>query len=240
MCVVTFYVFFTTTVSESVAGGSSDTIKNAPYLVSLNTGKFRQRHFCGGVIIALSWILTAGHCMRNVGLDDFIVRAGSSYRNQGGQIRSVSRVVVHEYNNLFIRNDFDFALLELESPLAPEDTTYPVPLTDRNDHHAPEDICFVAGWGRSESSRGSVKPYPYAKCQKFFITAQITEAKICAGGSEINACNGDSGGPLVCNLKLTGIVSWGRGNTCGSPYSPYVVYGNVARARNWISVHSGV
>jgi secreted trypsin-like serine protease len=65
--------------------------------------------------------------------------------------------------------------------------------------------------------------------------AKIHAGVICAAKTGKATCKGDSGGPLVSaqNLKLVGIVSWGK-DRCTGDGSPSI-YTSIAYYRNWIS-----
>lgn len=95
----------------------------------------------------------------------------------------------------------------------------------------------------SETLRAAIVPIVnQAYCNKQYDGA-ITPRMICAGIQEggKDSCQGDSGGPLVDenngNLRLVGVVSFGRG--CAQPNYPGV-YARVTSVRKWIKTVSGI
>lgn len=66
-----------------IAGGFSAKIEDFPFQVSLQRQTLfgSRRHFCGGIIIAKDWIMTAAHCIRPLSKkqkDTLLVYAGST------------------------------------------------------------------------------------------------------------------------------------------------------------------
>lgn len=60
-------------VGISIVGGTTATIGEFPYIVSLTDGST----FCGGVLISANTVLTAGHCA-GMSQSSLRVRAGSA------------------------------------------------------------------------------------------------------------------------------------------------------------------
>ncbi|XP_046748300.1 uncharacterized protein LOC124412466 [Diprion similis] len=221
-----------------IVGGSYTTIEQFPYQASLQRNGY---HVCGGSIISNTWILTAGHCIRNYSYTDFKVRTGSSYYDIGGRLSSVASILVHENFNLATL-DSDIAAVELTKPLAFNSHTLPIVLARRAEVPRVGQVATVTGWGTLMSS-GSLSRrlqkvdlplIGWDDCRRSYAERTITERMLCAGllatGGQ-DACQGDSGGPLVLNGKLIGIVSWGFG--CALPSYPGV-YTRVVSFRDWI------
>src|SRR5690348_12812003 len=98
-----------------IVGGTQVTSASTyPYQVSL---RYNGAHICGGSIISTNVVLTAAHCILSTKASAFSIQAGIvSRQQQAGQIRGVSRIVVHQqYDSYTKRNDI--ALLVLNTPL---------------------------------------------------------------------------------------------------------------------------
>lgn len=133
--------------------------------------------------------------------------------------------------------DYDVAVLELETPLTFNERVQPIQLPDENDTVSDGSMCLVSGWGETNRFiffgrhrlRGVELPIVNQQtCNNDYESVGgITSRMICAGfrNGGKDACQGDSGGPLACqspnndgNLTLYGIVSWGV--QCARPNYP--------------------
>ncbi|XP_050084554.1 trypsin-1-like [Anopheles aquasalis] len=225
-----------------IVGGFAIDITDAPYQVALlHNGRFD----CGGSIISPNWILTAAHCTHGIPSRELSVRAGSSFRNRGDDIHRSERVVEHpDYDPE--TTDFDYALIELASPLELDGLTKRAIELQHEDDTGPEEDeqAMVSGWGATKDRYTSnrvlratfVPILAQSDCERAYSkigTGLITENMLCAGyyyGGH-DSCQGDSGGPLVVDDVQVGVVSWGSG--CGVATLPGV-YARVALAREWI------
>ncbi|XP_063227573.1 trypsin-2-like isoform X2 [Bacillus rossius redtenbacheri] len=229
------------TKEPRIIGGSNAKAGQYPYQVSLKSG---GAHFCGGAIIALNRILTAGHCVTQVHPNNIEVVAGILRSSDNTVVRSVSKIICHENYTTGASGEAinDIAILELSSPM-PADNSYIEAIPTATVLNEEQNNCVVSGWGVVKWESKKVAPtlqflrVPLVSFDKCIVRyPQLVEGQICAGyldGSG-DACQGDSGGPLACGGKLTGIVSWGYG--CATPGYPGV-YADVAHYSTWLQRH---
>ena len=218
-----------------IVGGKEVSIETVPYQVSLQQN---NRHVCGGSIISINKILTAGHCSEYPA-SSYVVRAGSSIWNQGGSVHKVVDLVLHSlYDN---SPDYvpvnDIALMQVYPSFKLDNSRKIIPLFTGN---VPADSAgTVSGWGstvlRILNLRAVTVPMiTKNECRRAYQRyLDLPPGQVCAvsenGGKD--ACQGDSGGPLVINGRLAGIVSWGIG--CAEKNHPGV-YTEVAYHLSWI------
>jgi secreted trypsin-like serine protease len=226
-----------------------------------------NRFQCGGTLISKSFVLTAGHCAidpetkNRVEPGAYEIRVGSVYRDRGGEVHHVKRVLLHEgFSGRTLENDI--ALLELSDPAS--DSVPPVALDGMPDLPSgsrlqvdanPSPFAKIVGWGRTN-------PDP----QVFSVSDQLLEAaipiidndvcqranqsmlaefgaidsrRLCAGQSSggVDTCGGDSGGPILSQSTdmrwvQVGLVSYGA-SRCGEA-GAYGVYTRVRSFSAWL------
>lgn len=227
---------------DFIVGGVHAEIEEFPWIVSLMKS---YSHHCGGSIVTPNRVVTAAHCTFGDSARLFKIRAGSTNRNEGGDVVSVSEIVNHaRYNKYEMENDI--SILFLDWPLQMSSKIRVIGLPKQDQHITDGTNLNVAGWGNN-NEHGSSSVYLMAatipaikreRCAKMYEDRyDITDSMICAGFEEggVDSCQGDSGGPCTLdNNTLIGIVSWGLG--CARPNRPGV-YTNVAYFANWIVSH---
>ncbi|ETN59768.1 hypothetical protein AND_008632 [Anopheles darlingi] len=131
-----------------IVGGFAIDITDAPYQVALlRNGRFD----CGGSIISPAWILTAAHCTHGIPTREISVRAGSSFRNRGDDVHAAEVVIEHpDYDP--DSTDFDYALIELATPIELDGVTKKAIELQHEDDTGPEEDehGLVSGWGATK------------------------------------------------------------------------------------------
>ena len=250
--------------SPRIIGGTEARIEDAPWQVALEIASVAnpfQAQFCGGSIIADSWIVTAAHCV------DFltsptqvqVIAGQSTLPDSGGAL--VPRVNV---DRILINPDWfadqyrsDVALLHLATPLALNGVTVkPILLPDLADWPSGGTSALITGWGNSRSQEDPAFPTTLrkatvtviggprdARCGDYRaygpdVQGYDPAVMLCAGTASppyIDTCQGDSGGPLAVQRDgqwyLAGITSWGEG--CAVPGYPGI-YTRVTAFTSWI------
>lgn len=80
----------------------------------------------------------------------YSVRVGSSYKNSGGSIVKLKKIIRHDFHDYF-PNDYDFALLELVEPLKFTDIIQPIALPNKHTVVKDDIPSLVTGWGKAKS-----------------------------------------------------------------------------------------
>ncbi|KAM9542669.1 serine protease 56 [Guaruba guarouba] len=237
----------TTAPRGRIMGGSVALLGSWPWLVSV---RLHGELMCGGVLVGLSWVLTAAHCFAgNQNELAWTVVVGDHELGKPGagkQAVPVRRILPHpKFNPKTFHGDL--ALLELAVPLAPSPTVSPVCLPSSPAEPSPGTACYIAGWGSLYDEGPAANVVMEAQvpllsqetCRGALGRDLITNTMFCAGylSGGIDSCQGDSGGPLACQdpsshrFVLYGITSWGDG--CGERGKPGV-YTRVAAFTDWL------
>jgi len=208
-------------------------------LVTAST-KIRGRNVsrqCGGVIYNNQWIITAAQCTSFAVNKPRIVKVYvGDVKTSSMQALDVSRVVI---DDRFKANsyEYDIALLNLAKPLKFNSQMSAIKLSTKP---ASKGTYYTAGWGVSDITRTARSKDLYyikqeysapANCEKIFTERKEVfspTTQFCTkGGNAENVCAGDSGGPLfqtsninqAKNAVLYGLVSYGKGIRCKSPFN---------------------
>ncbi|MFE0461408.1 trypsin-like serine protease [Kitasatospora sp. NPDC058965] len=243
----------TVTPASAVTGGGRVTTGQYPWMIHFrDTSKYGLFSYsCGGVLIAPTKVLTAGHCGREYQgkLDHAAAVQGQTNILEGGREYSIGRIDISpqftpdQEQGAWKTYDIhwgDVAVFTLNYPMTGVPT---IPFA-----HIPADETLsgnglILGWSLEnidsngdprERLRSSMVPIlPDSACTRPYGSLFKSGQMICAGDAQHDACNGDSGGPLIRNGWVVGIISGGGNNGCDQAGYPGT-YARVAAYSNWI------
>ncbi|WP_344920789.1 putative Ig domain-containing protein [Plantactinospora mayteni] len=212
-------------IGPQVVGGEIAQQGEFPWMVRLSTG-------CGGAMYTQTLILTAAHCVADLGTGpnrSVTVTWGVIDLEDPNRVTRTSDYI-HVADGYYGRGK-DWALIRISQPI-----NSPVLklATDTSLHNG---AFTVAGWGASDEG-GPQLQYQLKADVPFISDTQCASAagyaglvpdeEICAGNwtsGGVDTCQGDSGGPMFkrdANNEWVqiGITSWGVG--CARPQKPGV------------------
>ncbi|XP_016949204.1 trypsin iota [Drosophila biarmipes] len=219
--------------------------------------RYNKAHVCSGCIISQTRILTAAHCVSDVGItpvaaSTLAVRVGTINQYAGGTIVNVKSVTIHPSYGNFLH---DIAILEVD-PLTFGDriaaATLPSDEVEGSGEGAnTEDVdaelpngtpVYVAGWG--ELSDGTAS-YKQQKANFNTLSRSLCEwqagygyeSVVCLSrGENEGICRGDAGAAVIDDQKvLRGVTSFNFGD-CGSKYPDVAT--RVSYYLAWIEANS--
>ncbi|XP_030385413.1 uncharacterized protein LOC115632416 [Scaptodrosophila lebanonensis] len=229
-----------------IIGGKAARKGEWPWQVAI-FNRFKEA-FCGGTLIAPSWVLTAAHCVRRV----LYVRIGEHNLDYEDGTEIQLRVLKSFKHPSFDKRtvDSDVALLRLPKPVNAS-TWIGYSCMPRPYQPLPKNMeCTVIGWGKRRNHdvvgtsvlhQAEVPIIPMANCRSVYHDYTITKNMFCAGHQRgrIDTCAGDSGGPLLCRdttkpnhpWTIFGITSFGDG--CAKR-NKFGIYAKVPNYVDWV------
>ena len=210
--------------TPNIVGGINTAENEFPWQVGIQTNTWFEG---GGTLITPSHVLTANHVVMNSNGNPWPATDVKALLGSHSRSRTVAfpvRRIFHHPSYTTVSNGrfqwatFDFAILELETPVPFDHTMLPACLP--GPQTLPSDFVgekvIVTGWGLieySEEGDGAAvdkllkTPYPQNSliaisqidCQNLYASImEMDESMMCTGLNEqIDACTLDSGGPMV-------------------------------------------
>ncbi|XP_054709104.1 proclotting enzyme-like [Uloborus diversus] len=241
-----------------IVGGQEATLGAWPWMaIMFVVRRGRRSPECGGALVTDSHVITAAHCVvtsrrgNTINPRSLLVRLGEhdiENDNDGAKHLDVTVrfIIRHEHFNLRTFQN-DIAILVLSSSIKFTQNISPIclPFQQFTDDTLAQRNAMTAGWGTisfggpssSKLMEVQLRIWQNPACRRIFRNdVPITNANLCAGDGDKDACSGDSGGPLMLTdeanrFYLIGIVSFGK--KCGEPGIPGV-YVRVSTFLDWI------
>lgn len=212
-------------VRPSIIGGQSTTVADNPFIIAgMRVGGGNpQGQSCTASVVAKRKILTAAHCMIDVG-GDKSYWYGSSDLNVVGSESFRTKVTEYKVHPKYTgtgswKNGYDVAVITVADDLpVPQEKWAKFATSSDSALTQPGKQGLTVGYGKSTgtgTAAGVLKkatlPINAASgCQVFDVQVN-PDTMVCAGYDDGHdgICSGDSGGPLIVDGVVVGITSWG-------------------------------
>ncbi|XP_043064510.1 serine protease 1-like [Drosophila ficusphila] len=235
-------------IEGRITNGNKAATNQFPYQVGLAFKSSSGSWWCGGSIIANTWVLTAAHCTK--GASSVTIYYGSTTRAVGTVTKKVSssKFVQHaSYNSVTLNNDISLIKTPSVTFTASIKKINLPAIASSYSSYAGQ-TAIASGWGRtSDSVSASASTLQYAQlkvitnavCQQTYGSSVVTSGVICvASTNKVSTCQGDSGGPLALNSQLIGVTSFVSSNGCEK--NKPAGFTRVTSYLIWIKSNSGV
>jgi secreted trypsin-like serine protease len=194
----------------AIVGGTEINIESAPWQAVVFVEKSGQLDYCGGVILNMTHILTAGHCAVGpegtaLPASSFFVGAGTSNAlvpSETAEKRLVQSVRVHPYFRYESGpgTSDDIAVLTLSTAFSPSAYIRSIALAPTGSTESEGASVRLTGFGRqnpSTISNGNLSSLTLGIQYSRECGGESDAVFICASSAAGSACNGDTGGPLT-------------------------------------------
>ncbi|XP_008998840.1 chymotrypsin-like elastase family member 3B [Callithrix jacchus] len=238
--------------SSRVVNGEDAVPYSWPWQVSLQYergGSFY--HTCGGSLIALDWVMTAGHCISSSLTYQVVLGEYDRGKKEGPEqvipINSEDIIVHPLWNSSCVACGNDIALIKLSRSAQLGDAVQLACLPPAGATLPNGTPCYITGWGRlytngplpDKLQQALLPVVDYEHCSKWnWWGSTVKKTMVCAGGDIRSGCNGDSGGPLNCRTEdgtwqVHGVTSFVSAFGCNTLRKP-TVFTRVSAFKDWI------
>lgn len=226
-------------------GGFDIYLDDHPYQTSLQS-HFKngsKDHFCAGVIINRTTVLTAANCFTDKTLDDtdteYVIAAGIiSWKSPKAVIHKIDSIEIHPLFNRSSPLYNNIAKVNILGTFKWSKSIKPIDIAEESPREG--DTCNVTGWSKTSEhifddmlgQQIVIRNRFY--CEKYFTRKKFDRKTMLCSSDFIGQieCIDDYGGPLVCRGKLSGIRTGVNGDGCtiGDPDR----YIDISRYYEWI------
>nr|XP_020144187.1 proproteinase E-like [Microcebus murinus] len=208
-------------------------------------------HTCGGTLIAVDWVMTAGHCISSSLTYRVVLGEYDQSEEEGSeQVIPINNedIFVHPgWNSNCVSCGNDIALIKLSKSAQLGDAVQVATLPPAGDILPNEEPCYITGWGRlytngplpDKLQQALLPVVDYEHCSQWtWWGFSVRKTMVCAGGDVRSGCNGDSGGPLNCpatdgTWEVHGVTSFVSARGCNTLKKP-TVFTRVSAFIDWI------
>lgn len=245
--------------SDTKIVGGKNASQSYNFFATISDGRFSP--MCGGSFIEENIVVTAAHCVDNLGTNLYVARGLASMSDASNfeNWQKVASIIVHpNYDPLNMENDIALLFINRNSDandLSSQSVGNPlkgqnVINIERLQSPKKDELLTAIGFGNATSvgdlrfdelQEVNLSVLSSEQCKLANPNLKETGSQICAGdltSGLVDSCQGDSGGPLFGvdkngNFILKGIVSYGE--ACAQKNSPGF-YTDVFYYRKWIDL----